>query len=56
MAASNFWEEGDVVLMKAWVNDLKKLGYTFPAVRKSSEGHLPELLPVNADQPTPKHW
>jgi site-specific DNA-cytosine methylase len=56
MAENNFWEEGDVGFMKAWVSDLKKLGYTFPAVHRSHDYHVPTLAPVDPEHPTPQHW
>lgn len=54
MAAANFWEEGDVGLMKSWVADLESIGYRFPTVRSSLTPSA--LLPVNWDRPTPEHW
>jgi hypothetical protein len=56
MAEGGFWDEGDALLMKAWVKDLMKLGYRFPAVRKASQHHAPAVLPVDPKHPTPRHW
>jgi hypothetical protein len=56
MAHEKLWEEGDVVLMKAWVSDLTKLGYKFPPVRRSADHHVPAMLPADPEHPTPKHW
>ena len=54
MATAEFWEQGDVGLMKAWVSDLRTVGYKFPEVRARPQP--PALLPVNPDLPTPQHW
>jgi hypothetical protein len=60
MAENNFWEEGDVTLMKAWVNDLVKLGYKFPAVRRGSQHSAQHgarsMLTATPQHTTPRHW
>lgn len=54
MFEAEFWGEGDVGLMTAWVSDLQAVGYTFPSVRTAVEP--PTLQPVDSQMPTPEHW
>lgn len=54
MADNQFWEEGDVALMKAWVQDLQTVGYRFPKPRR--EAKPASMVPVEVARPTPKHW
>lgn len=54
MADNQFWEEGDVALMKAWVQDLQAVGYKFPKPRR--EPKPASMVPVEVAHPTPKHW
>jgi len=34
MAAADFWKQGDSVLIDAWLEDLKDIGYRFPEVKR----------------------
>ena len=54
MFEANFWGEGDVGLMRAWVADLQAVGYKFPSVR--SQVQPLAVVPVNPQMPTPEHW
>ena len=54
MANNNFWEEGDVSLMKAWVADLQSIGYIFPVPRRAP--NPVDIVPASLNHPTPKHW
>ena len=54
MADNEFWEAGDVALMKAWVKDLQAIGYNFPTPRRQRQPV--SMAPLDVAHPTPKHW
>ncbi len=54
MFEADFWGEGDVGLMSAWVADLQAVGYKFPSVRTQVQPLI--VLPANLQMPTPEHW